>query len=78
MGLLETKVKKENEAKIFELSFKRWKFLTNSQSDCRARIWVCWDPDFCDVVCINMTNQLIFCKVTILQEDIVFCCVCLC
>ncbi|XP_028108374.1 uncharacterized protein LOC114307170 [Camellia sinensis] len=39
MGLVEAKVKKENEAKIFELGFKRWKFLTNSQSDCRARIW---------------------------------------
>ena len=72
MSILETKVKMENEAKIFYNSFKNWKFLSNSQPDLPARIWVCWDPNFCDVLMVQKSNQFIFVKVTVFEGDLSF------
>ncbi|XP_028067860.1 uncharacterized protein LOC114270518 [Camellia sinensis] len=62
----------ENEAKIFDNSFKNWKFLSNSQPDLPATIWVCWDPNFCDVLMVQKSNQFIFVKVTVFEGDLSF------
>ncbi|KAL7161752.1 hypothetical protein ACSBR2_042264 [Camellia fascicularis] len=59
----------ENEAKLFEKSFKNWKFLSNSQPDLPARIWVCWDPNFCDILMLQKSNQFIFVKVNVFDTD---------
>ncbi|XP_028068678.1 uncharacterized protein LOC114271244 [Camellia sinensis] len=72
MSLLETKVKSENEAKIFEKSLKNWNLLSNSQPDRAARIGICWDPNFCNIVSIRMAAQFVFCRVTILEGDTSF------
>ncbi|KAL7234526.1 hypothetical protein ACSBR1_018022 [Camellia fascicularis] len=72
MSILETKIKMENEAKLFENSFKNWKFLSNSQPDLPARIWICWDPNFCDIMLVQKSNQFIFVKVTVFYSDFSF------
>lgn len=72
MSLLETKVKSGNEAKFFEKSLKNWNLLSNSQPDRAARIWICWDPSFCNIVSIRMAAQFVFCRVTILEGDTSF------
>lgn len=72
MSLLETKVKHDNEANIFGKSFKNWNLLSNSNSDSTARIWVCWDPQFCNIVSISKSTQFVFCRMTILEGNTSF------
>ncbi|XP_028095113.1 uncharacterized protein LOC114295119 [Camellia sinensis] len=72
MGVLETKIKMENEAKLFEHSFRNWKFLSNSQPNLLARIWICWDPNFCDILVVQKSNQFIFVKVTVFESNFNF------
>ena len=69
MCVLETKIKMENEAKLFANSFKNWNFLSNSQPDLPARIWVCWDPNFCDILMLQQSNQYIFVKIHVFDTD---------
>ncbi|XP_028074449.1 uncharacterized protein LOC114276810 [Camellia sinensis] len=69
MCILETKIKMENEAKLFANSFKSWNFLSNSQPDLPARIWVCWDPNFCDILMLQQSNQYIFVKIHVFDTD---------
>lgn len=71
-SILETKIKMENEARIFEKSFKNWKFLSYSQPDLPARNWACWDPNFCDIILVQKSYQFILVKVTVFYGDFSF------
>lgn len=46
--------------------------MSNSQPDLNARIWTCWDPNFCDILCVKKSNQFMFCKITVLDGDFSF------
>ncbi|XP_028063083.1 uncharacterized protein LOC114266401 [Camellia sinensis] len=70
MGLLKIKIKPSREKKVFDNFLSNWGFLSNSLTDGKARVWVCWDPTFCDIQCIKMSSQYIFCKIIILDGDI--------
>ncbi|XP_028057938.1 uncharacterized protein LOC114261824 [Camellia sinensis] len=72
MSLLELKIKSSNEKEIFGKVFSNWGFLSNALTDSKATVWVCWDPNFCDIQCLKMSNQYMFCKITLLEGDITF------
>ncbi|KAL7204695.1 hypothetical protein ACSBR2_017740 [Camellia fascicularis] len=69
MSILETKIKMENEAKLFKNSFKNWKFLSNSQPDLPSRIWICWDPNFCDILVTVFDSDFSFFSTFVYVEN---------
>ena len=72
MGILETKIKAINENNVFSSCMSNWSFLTNSQPNKPGRICVLWDPTFCDVTLVNLSDQHMLCEINDLSQAKIF------
>lgn len=61
IGLMETKIRVENDSKIAARTFPRWKWHNNSTPQIKGRIWIAWHPKMYDLQVLNKTDQLIYC-----------------
>lgn len=70
IGLLETKIKIENEEKAKKRIRRGWKSVFNNTADSnRGRIWIMWDPKRYDVQNIFSSPQIVHCRIKDLEED---------
>ncbi|XP_043697301.1 uncharacterized protein LOC122648107 [Telopea speciosissima] len=72
--LLETKVKTENCAAVFDSFISNWKYLHNGEVGSTARIWVGWDSAVLKVEEILKSDQFIHLKVTTLGSSLSYLC----
>lgn len=62
MGVLETKVRRDNQAKIMGSLCPGWGVTDNYSHFSGGRIWVIWDPNMCNITMYKCTYQLVHCK----------------
>ncbi|XP_043697266.1 uncharacterized protein LOC122648061 [Telopea speciosissima] len=72
--LLETKVRLENCAAIFDNFISDWKYVHNGEIDNTIRIWLGWDPNFFNVEEIQKSKQFIHVKVLVVGTSNPFLC----
>lgn len=68
-GLVETKVKEVNKDSVLINLARDWKAICNYQFDPRGGIWVCWNPKELDVSIIDMSDQVLHCKVSVMSSS---------
>ncbi|KAA8544315.1 hypothetical protein F0562_022327 [Nyssa sinensis] len=74
LGILETKVKVENTPTIKDRCFNKWGMVHNGQdAGVIARISLGWNPQKVYLFVIKISDQAIFCDVSINNTDIMFC-----
>jgi len=49
IGLMETKIKMENDSRTAARAFPRWKWDNNSTPNIKGRLWIAWHPRQYDV-----------------------------
>ena len=59
MGIIETKVRIENEIFIKNKCFKNWDFVSNSCTSSTGRIWIGWNPSRINLQVLKITSQII-------------------
>lgn len=72
LGLLETKVKKENERKIAVEVFPGWRWLSNSNELDHGRIWLAWNPTDYHLEELHKMDQLIHCLAWQIRSNLKF------
>lgn len=72
IGLLETKIKRDNIDEIASKMFVGWKFDTNLDNHYNGRIWVTWRPNYYRVNTLMKITQLITCEAMCLPLQISF------
>ncbi|XP_043696737.1 uncharacterized protein LOC122647384, partial [Telopea speciosissima] len=70
--LLETKVKVDNCAAVFDKFLLDWKYLHNGEAGNTIRIWLGWDPNVLDVEEIQKSKQFIHAKVSVIGTSVSF------
>lgn len=63
VGLMETRVRKQNEQKIQKRLGSHWKWLTNIHFSPKGRIWVGWNPSLISLEVLEIHEQFIHCLV---------------
>ena len=56
VGLVETKIRVQNVAKLQNKLNKGWTWLNNSSCSPRGRIWIGWNPNEVNVTCLCMNK----------------------
>lgn len=74
VGLLETKMLKSHHVSILNHVLHNWESHINYDHATLGRIWVYWDPAFCTIDILDMSDQHIMCKVTVLDGNMTFLC----
>ncbi|XP_043697196.1 uncharacterized protein LOC122647977 [Telopea speciosissima] len=72
--LIETKVKMENCAAVFDPFIPNWRYFHNGEGGSTARIWVGWDATIFEVEEMQNSNQFIHMKVRTLGSSLSFMC----
>jgi len=61
IGLMQTKIKVENDSKIAARAFPRWKWENNSTLQIKGRIWIAWHPKMYELQVLHKTDQIMHC-----------------
>ncbi|KAJ8428274.1 LOW QUALITY PROTEIN: hypothetical protein Cgig2_009973 [Carnegiea gigantea] len=72
VGLVETKVKKENKQEGAKRLFSQWQWQTNTGTLTKGRISVAWRPKFYSMEVVITTEQMIHCRVKLLSKQTQF------
>jgi len=56
IGLLETKIKAENDNKVAVSTFPGWRWQNNSTPLIKGRIWVTWKPSSYNQTVLTVTD----------------------
>jgi len=69
LGLLETKVKKEEDNKVAARTFPRWMWQHNSTPNIKGRIWIAWKQRSYKVKVLKKIEHLMQCYTTQLSTN---------
>lgn len=79
VGLLETRVKRNNYLAIVERMFPNWEYVNNYDAAVNGRIWLCWKPcvqvqvistmDQCISALIRFNSLEFFCSIVYASND---------
>ena len=72
LGILETKVRMQNQDKIKRVLPNHWTLISNTQSNSVDRIWIGWNPNKVNLTILNSTSQVIHVYIESLDQAIQF------
>ena len=64
VGLMETKIKMNNDRKVASNTFPGWRWDNNSTPMIKGRVWIAWHPRSYDVKVLKKSEQFIHCYAT--------------
>ena len=64
IGLMETKIKVENDSRIAARVFPNWRWDNNTTPHIKGRLWIAWHPQKYDLQVMQKTDQIIHCYAT--------------
>ena len=69
LGIIESKVRKENQQKIQTSMLPGWEYLVSNTIDNSNRIWVTWNPKRVQVTSMKETKQILHVSVLDTQSS---------
>ncbi|XP_070002748.1 uncharacterized protein [Nicotiana sylvestris] len=69
-GLVETRTNEHNSKKISNKIVTKWEMYDNYQTAVNGRIWLVWDPQWCEVRMVRAEAQILHCEITSKIGDI--------
>ena len=72
IGLVETKVRRENSSSIMQNLMEGWQMLQNYQYHSGGRIWVLWNPKVLVISPLLVTDQILHVSATIIEKQVHF------